>query len=245
MFLARYIGGIIALAKDALRLTFFLLKHPHYVAVLLAAVIGLFYLNGISPHEISVFLESKWQAVVENRRQTFKEDMQLISKRFGNQNGAAVNTSVKNIEEVANTINAADIEDPFKLTDNPVIRREELVKHPQFENSEQQMKEEVFGWQQAFREAQKPIEISDENVVEGVLSVVNAGKVRIKEKTFSLKVRLRSGKAGEAYHRVKHHFDGKTAKCVPDKNDPEKAECFVGALGVSEMLIDFGLADPI
>ena len=235
-------GGIIALMKDALRLTFFLLKRPHYVAVLLAVIIGLFYLNGIPPHKISTVLESKWQALVENRKQTFKEDIQIIAKHFGKTKApAAINATVEKASD------PADIEDQFNPADELVIRREEIThrQKEQFEKNKQYMQEEVFGWQQAFQEVPKQDDLSDENAIEGVLSVVSADKVRIEEKTFSLKIRLRAGKAGEAYQKLKRHFNGRKAKCIPDEKNPEKAECFAGALSASEMLVDFGLADPV
>ena len=65
---ARYIGGIIGLTKDAVRFSVYLLKRPHYVAVLLAVFIGIFYLNGIPPQEISAFVSEKWQAFVADRK---------------------------------------------------------------------------------------------------------------------------------------------------------------------------------
>ena len=221
---AKYIGGIIGLTKDAFRLMVFLLKRPHYVAVLLAGIIGIFYLNGIPPQEISGFLSGKWQAFVENRKQTFQEDYQLLSERFLDKNPAV----------------SAPLEKEMIIPDE----KQEILKLTN-EQIAKQMREEVFGWQQAFHEAQKEIKIPDENVVQGVLTVVSADKVRVDGKVFLLNVKLRSGKAGEAYRRLSRQFDGRNAKCVPNDGNPEKAECFVGGLGVSEMLIDLGLAEPL
>ena len=221
---AKYIGGIIGLTKDAFRLTVFLLKRPHYVAALLGGSIGIFYLNGIPPQEICAFLSEKWQAFIENRKQTFQEDYQLLSKHFSDKKTVDAKPSATKVLEPEEKTAV------LKITDEQIA---------------QQMRDEVFGWQQAFQEAGKEIKIPDENVVQGVLTVVGADKVRVGERYFLLNVRIHSGKAGEAYQRLKRQFDGRNAKCVPDNDNPEKAECFVGGLGVSEMLLDFGLADSL
>ena len=215
---AKYIGGIIGLTKDALRIAFYFLKRPHYVAVVLLLIVGAFYVNGVPPWEISGFLSGKWQALVENRKQTFKEDMRLISAHFDQEKNETPAKEDKTDEDDR----AAEI----------------------MQNYQRQMEEEV-SWKKAFEEAQNEKTFSGENVVEGTLSVVSSSEVRVAGQTFSLKVRLHSGKAGEAYQQIKRRFEGRQAKCVPDNDNPEKAECYVGALGVSEMLVDFNLADPI
>lgn len=240
---ARYIGGIIGLTKDAVRFVFYLLKRPHYVALLLAAVIGLFYLNGVPPREIAPLVSEKWQAFVENRKKTFNEDKQLLLARFGP-------NVEKNAPKAEKTVPAVESEDVMSdtlaelMSDMPVSRPKPKAK-PAIQDF-RQMEEETFGWKQAFQEAKKEKnEIPDEKTIHGFLTVVSADKVRIGEKTFSLKAKLYPGKAGEAYQQLKRRFDGRKAKCVPDDALPDKVECFVGGIGASEMLVDFGLADPI
>ena len=214
--IAKYIGGIIELTKDAMRLTFYFLKRPHYTAAVLFLIIGVFYLNGIPPQKISGFLAGKWQAFVENRKQTFKEDMQLISDHFKKEENEKKQEPVKKEETATET-----------------------------KSSYQRQAEEEAKWKQAFEEARKAVEITGDNVVEGVLTIVSANEVQLEKQKFLLPVQIHSGKASEAFERMKNRFDGKQAKCVPDKDNAAKAECFVGSLGVSEMLIDFGFADPI
>lgn len=233
--LAKYIGGIIGLTKDAVRFIIFLLKRPHYVLVLLAAVIGLFYVNGVPPHEIANTVKGKWNAFVENRKEVFGEDIQLLTSYFNKK--AGIKPEKKQIIE-------ADI-DLFEEKDN---RQEQQILKQQRQKElmvkqERQMQEEVFGWQAAFESAKEP-SVAEENAVSGFLFVVGADKVRVGDQTFLLKVRLLPGKATEAYQQIKQRFDGHEAKCFPDKNNPERAECYVKSLGVSETLIDFGLADP-
>ncbi|MBO4521509.1 MAG: hypothetical protein J5787_09935 [Alphaproteobacteria bacterium] len=219
--LSRYIGGIIELTKDALRLMFYFLKRPHYTAAVLLLIIGIFYLNGIPPQEISGFLSGKWQAFVENRKQTFREDMQIISGHF------------------------SQSEEQKPVENKEVEQQLQMQKQIEEAQSYQQRIKEEENWKTAFEEARGMVEISGENVVEGVLSVVSAGEIRLNGQTFLLKARIRPGKAGDAYQQMKSRFDGRQAKCVPDKDDSKYAECFVGVLGVSEMLIDFNLADPL
>lgn len=214
--LSRYIGGIVELTKDALRLAFYLLKRPHYIVLLLGIVIGVFYLNGIPPHEISGFVSGKWQAFVENRKQTFREDMEIVSNHFKDEKKAPAKSKEPESKQVE--------------------RREE---------TEDSYLREEADWKKAFEAAQKEIEISGENVIEGALSVVSAGEIRLNDRSFLLKVRIRPGKGAEAYQQMMRRFDGRNAKCVPDKDNDRYAECFVGVLGVSEALIDFNLADPI
>ncbi len=257
MKLATYIGGIIGLYKDFFRFIVFGLKNPVYIAVLLAVIIGIFSLNGIPPREISGFLSGKWNAFVENRKQTFKEDYQLLSKRFLKK------------EETFLDLEKAQEKDAIEAKKRKDKRAKEHA-----EQQVRQMQEETFGWQQAFERAEeekiqegnhskrqdnqireyqyaslektKKREVAtEENAVKGILTVVGADRVRIGETVFTLKVRLRSGKAGEAFQDLKRRFDGGNAKCFTDKDNPEKAECFVGKTSLSQMLVDYAYADPL
>lgn len=121
-----------------------------------------------------------------------------------------------------------------------------LFINPGVSEQERRLFEEKFGWQDALEtsDAGSP-DLSGKEVVKGVVSVVGADKVRIADRNFSLKVKLRPGRAGEAFSQAKRRFDGLEAKCLPDPANPDLADCFVGALGISEMLIDFGYADPL
>ena len=233
---AKYIGGIIGLTKDVLRFTFFLLKRPHYVAVLLAAVIGVFYINGIPPHEIAAVVKGKWDAFIENRKEVFGEDVRLLSSYLNKRAGLP--------EKVQKEQLASQMPDVFqeeKKAQEQQILKQRILKQ-QLEQ-EKWMREETFGWQAAFDAVEKEEPIS-ENAVQGILSVVSADKIKIGKQTFLLKVRLMPGKAAEAYQQIKRRFDGHEARCVPDEKTPERAECYVQSLGVSETLIDFGLAEP-
>lgn len=233
MTLSGYISGIIGLTKDFIRLSFGLLKRPHYVVVLIVLILGGFYFCGVSPREIPPLIQKKWQALVENRKKVFSEEMQSISDRIGDKSNP-----LKKLTRQPDAGQPAGTQE--KNADVSVFTQ------PDISEQEQYLFEEKFGWQEALAsfENEKP-EVPEENIIRGVLSVVSANKIHISGREFSLKVKLRSGKAGDAFFQLKRRFDGLNAKCLPDPENSGFADCFVGALGISEMLIDFGYADPL
>ena len=239
--IAKYIGGIIGLTKDAIRLMVYLLKRPHYVAVLLALFVGAFYINGVPPQEIGAVLSEKWQAFVENRKQTFKEDYQILSEHFANKKQPVGDESPEEEEILANL----DSLSPQDLLSGP--KKKPLPENrPSPEEIRRQMTEETFGWQQAFREAkEKPKNLPDENAVEGVLTVLGADRIKVDGKVFTLKMRVLPGKTGQAYQKMKRLFDGMYGQCIPDVDSPEKAECIVGSQEITETLADLGLAEQL
>lgn len=235
---AKYIGGIIGLIKDAGRFIIFLLKRPHYVVALLAAVIGLFYVNGIPPHEIAGVVKGKWNVFIENRKEVFGEDVQIISSYLKKKAGLPVKVQEQSVD-----MQIPDVFQDEKTAQEQLLLKQKIQEQQRLEK-EKQMYEETFGWQAAFESVEKEIPV-DENVVQGTLFVVGADKIKINGKTFLLKIRLLSGKAGEAYQQIKDRYDGRAAKCFPDETNPERAECYVGFLSVADTLIDFGLAEPL
>lgn len=227
------LGGFFSLIGGIFRFVFFLLRHPLYVVLLLALFTGLFYVNGVPPEEIAGFIGKQWHSFVDNRKKTFGEDMQIVKARLLKNQSA-------DIEE--DDLAGIDLD----ALDRPQNNRKEV---PQVSREEvgRQMQEETFGWQKAFDVAIKEdidVPQEDQNALYGVLSVVGADTVSVQDRKFQLKVKLRSGKAGDAYEQMKRQFDGRQAKCLPDENDPQKADCFVDDLDISELLIDKGLADP-
>ena len=235
MKLSGYIGGIIGLTKDLIRFCLALLKRPHYVAVLIMLFLGVFYLYGVSPQEIPQVVGGKWQAFIADRKKVVSEELQSISERIDDKDSPlkqTINRLSGHIETKAES--KKDVQ-PSAVTDvSPVSKQQHYLF------------EEKFGWQQAMASAEDELpDLSEKEVVRGVISVIGADKVRIADRTFSLKVKLRPGKAAEAFPRLKRRFDGLNAKCFPDPGNPDMADCIVGALGVSELLIDFGYADPL
>ena len=252
--LSKNIGAVFILLKGTVRLIFYMLKRPHYIAALIAILVGIFYLNGVPPREIGAVVQKKWQAFAENRKQTFKEDLMVILKRYGLQDKLAFKEAVRPATDIKKTADNSEKNIGKKTTDKAeppensdenisyTPEASETLKPGSFEN---QMQEEVFGWQQALRQAQKETEKRVKNkVIQGTLYVVGADKVRIGNHTFSLFVKLRAGKAAEAFRMLKHDFEGRNAQCVPDE-DFKLADCLIGTTSLSDTLVDFGMADPI
>ena len=194
------------------------------------------YFCGVSPREIPRVVQQKWQAFIANRKQVFSEELQSISERIEDKDNP--------LKQTMNKLSGR-LDD-----DRPAAAAQEknipLFINPGVSEQERRLFEEKFGWQDALEtsDAGSP-DLSGKEVVKGVVSVVGADKVRIADRNFSLKVKLRPGRAGEAFSQAKRRFDGLEAKCLPDPANPDLADCFVGALGISEMLIDFGYADPL
>ncbi len=226
MTLSGYVGGIIGLAKDAFRFCFALLKRPHYVVLLILFIVGVFYLFGITPREIPQAVNQQWQTFIANRKEVVSEELQSLSQRLGDENNPLVQT--------ISTFSVS-------LKEAPPVEQQKAKDL--FVDPQQIEKEQVF-LNQIIAEKSVPNlpKGRNQNVVQGTLFVEGAMQVRIQDKKFKLKVKIRSGKAAEAYAQLKRRFNGVEAKCYPDTDKPEYAECFVGSLGVSEMLIDFGYA---
>lgn len=236
MTLSGYISGIVGLIKDFVRFGFGLLKRPHYVAVLIALIVGVFYFCGVSPREIPQVVQQKWQAFIANRKQVFSEELQSISERIDDKDNPLKQT----VNKLSGQLDADRPAAAVQEKNNP------LFINPGVSEQERRLFEEKFGWQDALETSDAGLpDLSGKEVVKGVVSVIGADKVRIAGRNFSLKVKLRPGRAGEAFSQAKRRFDGLEAKCLPDPADPDLADCFVGALGISEMLIDFGYADPL
>ena len=87
MRLLLYVRGMIGLVKDSARLFFKLLARPHCVALLLAVVIGAFWLIGVEPRAIPSVVGEKWNAVVADRKKVWREDLQQLSDYIDAQRG--------------------------------------------------------------------------------------------------------------------------------------------------------------
>lgn len=224
-----YVAGVVGLIKDLWHFVVFLLKRPHYVALILAVILGAFYIAGISPQEIPVVLNNKWQRFVKNRKQTISEDLYLFSKRFDDPDNPLKQT----ISIITNNLS----EKPDKTVE------EKKQAKPVFIVPPRRKKETLSVQKNASTPEQQKNE--DEKILQGTLFIEGADKIKINTKKFLLKVKLRPGKSSEAFSQLNRRFNGANAKCYPDPKHPQYADCFVGSLDVSELLIDFGYADPL
>ena len=205
MKLSGYIGGIIGLTKDLIRFCLALLKRPHYVAVLIMLFLGVFYLYGVSPQEIPQVVGGKWQAFIADRKKVVSEELQSISERIDDKDSPlkkTINSLSGHIETKAES--KKDVQ-PSAVNDvSPVSEQQHYLF------------EEKFGWQQAMASAEDELpDLSEKEVVRGVISVIGADKVRISDRTFSLKVKLRPGKATKARRGKRRALSYFTNVCCP------------------------------
>ena len=238
-----YAAGAAGLAKDFGRFALGLLRRPHYVAVLLALVVGAFWLGGVKPTDIPRTVELKWQAFVANRKQVVTEELQSLSERMNNPDNplkAVVFTGRRPAAENKQPQKQQAQAQPQTKTEP--VSEQRPVFLPQAE-ARREIEQRVV-WKRPDKNAPSDT-AADGGAVTGTLVVTGADTVRIGGRDFSLRVRLRAGKATASFQQLKRRFDGRQGKCVPDENVANLAECFVGSLGLSETLIDFGYADPV
>ncbi len=236
-----YAAGAAGLVKDAGRFVLETLKRPHYVAVLLALIVGAFWLGGVKPADIPQAVERKWQVFVANRKQVVTEELQSLSERMNNPDNP-----LKSVVFTGRRP-AAEAKRPQKQptqsqTKPETVPEQRPVFLPQAE-ARREIEQRVV-WKRPDKNAPDDA-AADGNAVTGTLVITGADTVRVGGRDFSLRVRLRAGKATASFQQLKRRFDGRQGKCVPDENVANLAECFVGSLGLSETLIDFGYADPV
>lgn len=236
-----YVAGAAGLAKDFGRFMLGLLKRPHYVAVLLALIVGAFWMGGVKPADIPRTVEKKWRTFAANRKQVVTEELQSLSERMNNPDNP-----LKSVVFTGRRP-AAEANRPQKQRTQAQSRPEPQSERPVFlpEAEARREIEQRVVWKRPDKNAPSGDAAADDGSVTGTLVVTGADTVRIGGRDFSLRVRLRSGKATASFQQLKRRFDGRHGRCVPDENVANLAECFVGSLGLSEMLIDFGYADPV
>ena len=187
MTISGYISGIVGLLKDFIRFGFGLLKRPHYVAAIIVVILGVFYLNGISPREIPKVVRHQWDSFVANRKQVFSEELQSISQRIDDENNPLKQTFNKLSDHIKK-----------EASSEQKTEKKPLFVEPEKTVQEQHLFEENFGWQKSFQEIseKEPVDVFGKESIQGILTVIGATQVRIGDRVFSLKVKLRPGKAG-------------------------------------------------
>lgn len=237
-----YVAGAAGLVKDFGRFALGLLKRPHYVAVLLALIVGAFWMGGVKPADIPRTVEKKWQAFVANRKQVVTEELQSLSKRMDNPDNPLKSFVFTGRRPIAEAKREQKRQTQFQTKPEPVPEQRPVFL-PEAE-ARREIEQRVV-WKRPDKNAPSGDTAADGGAVTGTLVVTGADTVRIGGRDFSLRVRLRAGKATASFQQLKRRFDGRQGKCVPDENVANLAECFVGSLGLSETLIDFGYADPV
>lgn len=238
MRLLLYVRGMIGLVKDAARLFFKLLARPHCVALLLAVVIGAFWLVGVEPRAIPSVVGEKWNAVVADRKKVWREDLQQLSDYIDAQRG----TKTKKKQNVSPPVLF-----PVRRDDAEIVIRDDgtiaTASNPPAFVAEPPRPTADYFISAVAPKADEP-ELND-HFIKGRLNIVGSSKVRINGMEFSLPVKIRSGRAGDAFGELKRRYDGSEGRCYPSADDSDIAECFVGAVGLGKTLIDFGYAENL
>lgn len=81
--------------------------------------------------------------------------------------------------------------------------------------------------------------------IEGQATIVAANRIKIDGKTVTLKgIRLRSGRAKEAYSTMVRQYNGTALKCYLEPSG-DMADCFYRRQNIADELVNFNLADRI
>ena len=78
-------------------------------------------------------------------------------------------------------------------------------------------------------------DVDESEIVQGVASVIGADKIKVDGQTLKLAVKIRSGKAGEAYQALKQTADSVTVRCLLPADD---AMCFHNNRDITDILRD-------
>ena len=225
MRLLLYVRGMIGLVKDAARLFFKLLARPHCVALLLAVVIGAFWLVGVEPRAIPSVVGKKWNAVVADRKKVWREDLQQLSDYIDAQRG----TKTEKKQNVSPPVLF-----PVRRDDAEIVIRDDgtiaTASNPPAFVAEPPRPTADYFISAVAPKADEP-ELND-HFIKGRLNIVGSSKVS-------------SGRAGDAFGELKRRYDGSEGRCYPSADNSDIAECFVGAVGLGETLIDFGYAENL
>lgn len=245
MRLLLYVRGTIGLAKDAARLFFGLLARPHYVALLLAATVGAFALAGIEPRGIPSFVGEKWNAVVADRKKVLQEDLRRLSDYIDARRGTK--TARANGGKKREKAAPPPFFSPRRAEQEIVINDDGTIAANDAANRSETAAEPPRPTADYFISAVAPESVSerDGDSIRGRLNIVGAAKVRVNGRDFVLPVKIRAGRAGDAFAELKRRYDGAEGRCYPAADDAENAECFVGAVGLGETLVDFGYAENL
>ncbi len=246
MRLLLYVRGTIGLAKDAARLFFRLLARPHYVAMLLGATVGAFALAGIGPRDIPSFVGEKWNAVVADRKKVLQEDLRRLSDYIDARRGTKTASAKRSQKREKNApppfFSPRRAEPEIVIGDDGTIAVTDAADRSETAAEPPRPTADYFISAVA-SESAAPEQNGD--FIKGRLIIVGAAKVRVNGRDFVLPVKIRAGRAGDAFAELKRRYDGAEGRCYPAADNAENAECFVGAVGLGETLVDFGYAENL
>lgn len=247
----KLVKGFLAFLNDGRRLLMWFVKSPLAVAVVLCLFFGAFYMAGIAPNQIGGWFKNTAAPAVGKRIDYLKSDaagMTDFAKKKLAENGVVlkketpVKKQVRPTEKETTEIEIADIEAfegeilgmkrPSRAASSSASDEAEAVQ------ARQRQAEDKVAWAQIMQappEVDPLADVDESEIVQGVASVIGADKIRVDGQTLKLAVKIRSGKAGEAYQALKQTADSVTVRCLLPADD---AMCFHNNRDITDILRD-------
>ena len=247
----KLVKGFLAFLNDGRRLLMWFVKSPLAVAVVLCLFFGAFYMAGIAPNQIGGWFKNTAAPAVGKRIDYLKSDaagMTDFAKKKLAENGVVlkketpVKKQVRPTEKETTEIEIADIEAfegemlgmkrPNRAASSSASDEAEAVQ------ARQRQAEDKVAWAQIMQappEVDPLADVDESEIVQGVASVIGADKIKVDGQTLKLAVKIRSGKAGEAYQALKQTADSVTVRCLLPADD---AMCFHNNRDITDILRD-------
>lgn len=242
----KLVKGFLAFLNDGRRLLMWFVKSPLAVAVVLCLFFGAFYMAGIAPNQIGGWFKNTAAPAVGKRIDYLKSDaagMTDFAKKKLAEKGVVLKKETPVKKQVRPTeIEIADIE-AFESEMSGMKRPSRAALSSASDEAEavqarQRQAEDKVAWAQIMQappEVDPLADIDESEIVQGVASVIGADKIKVDGQTLKLAVKIRSGKAGEAYQALKQTADSVTVRCLLPADD---AMCFHNNRDITDILRD-------
>lgn len=226
-------------------------KKPSAVAFALCVFFGAFYAAGIAPNQIGGWFKNTAAPAVGKRIDYLKSDaagMSGFAKKKLAENGVVLKTATlpkKQVRPVETAESEIEVIEAFENEMTGMRRAETPVAADKTEAAEalQQYAAEQVAWAQIMQAppvADPLADFDEAEIVYGVASVIGADKIKVNGQTLKLAVKIRPGKAGEAFQALKRTADSVTVRCLLPADD---AVCFYNNRDIADILRDRLLAD--
>lgn len=248
----KLVKGFLAFLNDGRRLLMWFVKSPLAVAVVLCLFFGAFYMAGIAPNQIGGWFKNTAAPAVGKRIDYLKSDAagmtdfakkKLAEKGVVLKKETPVKKQVRPTEKETTEIEIADIEafesemlgmkrPPSRAASSSASDEAKAVQE------RQRQAEDKVAWAQIMQappEVDPLADVDESEIVQGVASVIGADKIKVGGQTLKLAVKIRSGKAGEAYQALKQTADSVTVRCLLPADD---AMCFHNNRDITDILRD-------
>ena len=241
----KILKGFLAFLDDGRRFLIWFVKRPSVVALFLCVFFGAFYAAGIKPDKIGDWIKGKAMPAVGQRIDNLKANADGMS-----------NKAVQKLAENGVMLPRKQVRPAEPLKAVPAIEsgsaeiavprdaeKQAAEKNEAAEERRRQNAVEAVSWAQLMSNSRSKDALAGVNpskIVQGTVTVVGADRIKIGGKTYKLNVKIRAGKAGEAFQTLLKNVDASTVRCaVEDAN----ATCYFNNVDITEVLRDRLLAD--